>query len=585
MDKLIAQWRDILFKALCQLDGSAGVLLQISSIVSEIPPKPEMGDLAFPMFPYAKILRMAPPIIAQKILAVLHSEGHTQAFVLGPYINVKLDREPLVREVVESVLAQGDRYGHSDSLTGRKILIEFSCPNTNKPLHLGHMRNNALGESLSRIFTANGAQVLKVNLINDRGIHICKSMLAYQKLGQGATPESAGLKSDHFVGEWYVRYNQLAAETPEIEKELSSMLLAWEAGDPEVRELWQTMNDWAVHGIQKTYDRTKISFDRYYYEHDTYILGKSEVAKGLAQGVFYKRDDGAIVFDLPWKTRPEDENLAQKVLLRADGTSIYLTQDVGTAVTRHGDWPFDEMYYVVASEQDLHFKVLFYCLEKLGYEWAKQLTHISYGLVNLPSGRMKTREGTVVDADDLMDLLSQGARKEILEKGRENDVEDLETTSEDIALGALHYFLLQQNPTRDMIFNPEESLAFAGNTGPYLQYMGARISSLLSKLESQEVEGVWTPSKLNQDQEWDLVKFLHQFPTVVATAARDKSPAVLASFAYDLAKSFSRFYHDLSVLGGDDNDLKVSRLQLSRAVLQVMQNCFSFLNIPFLRSM
>ncbi|NNM68270.1 MAG: arginine--tRNA ligase, partial [Spirochaetales bacterium] len=423
------------------------------------------------------------------------------------------------------------------------------------------------------------------NLINDRGVHICKSMLAYQQFGNGETPESTGKKSDHFVGDYYVRFSQWVAENPEAEVRAQELLRLWEAQDPQTLELWKKMNSWAVSGILKTYARTGIQFDSIYYESQTYKLGREEILKGLDKGVFSRRPDGAVVIDLPWKNSPEDEATAQKVLLRADGTSIYLTQDIGTAISRQKDWPFQQLIYVVANEQDYHFKVLFYVLERLGFAWATNLYHLSYGMVNLPEGRMKSREGTVVDADNLLDELRDGAIQEIQSKGRENAVEGLEATAESIALGALHYYLLQASPSKDMIFNPQESLSFAGNTGPYLQYTGARLSSMLAKARESSLSGTVDASLLSSQEEWDLVKLLAVFPETVEKAALARDPSVLAGFLYETAKSFSRFYHECPILNAPEVNLVASRLALAEAVLVVLKNGFELLNIPFLRSM
>ncbi len=555
---------------------------QIPPVVAERPPRPDMGDLAFPMFAYAKLLRQAPPIIAKTVAEKLVGPGKVVA--LGPYVNVHYERPEVIREVLGFVRSSGQAYGTSDRLAGQRIMLEFSSPNTNKPLHLGHLRNNTLGEAVSRLLKATGAEVRKVNLVNDRGVHICKSMLAYQKFGQGSTPEQAGRKSDHFVGDFYVKFAQWAATDDTAEAQAQELLRLWEAQDPATRKLWATMNGWAVEGILKTYERTGIRFDAIYYESQTYQLGKEEVGRGLEKGVFSRRADGAVVVDLPWKNSPDDEANAQKVLLRADGTSIYLTQDIGTAISRHKDWPFDQLIYVVANEQDYHFKVLFYVLGLLGQTWAQNLFHLSYGMVNLPEGRMKSREGTVVDADNLITELRDGAISEIQAKGREEEVDGLEATAEAIALGALHYYLLQATPTKDMIFHPEESLSFNGNTGPYLQYTGARLSSMLRKAQENPPQAEFRPESLTADEEWELVKLIADFPLVVERAALAKDPSSVAAFLYDVAKAFSRFYHDCPILTAEA-EISASRLALSEAVLTVLKNGFELLNIPFLRSM
>lgn len=569
-----------------ELYTGIGQSLELDQVVAEVPPKPELGDLAFPMFSYAKVLRQAPPLLSKQVvqaLAPFSSEAEFTA--LGPYINLRYARCGTTASVIEQVLAQGDAWGRTKAMVSERIMIEFSSPNTNKPLHIGHLRNNTLGEAMSRILAANGAAVHKVNLINDRGVHICKSMLAYRMFGQGKTPESEGIKPDRFVGDYYVKFAQWAETDPTAETQAQALLQAWEAGDPEVRSLWKTMNGWALDGVGQTYARQGIRFDRLYKESETYLLGKDEVLKGMAKGVFRRREDGAVVVDLPWKDRAEDEASAVKVMLRPDGTSIYITQDLGTAVSRHADWPFSQLVYVVANEQDYHFQVLFHCLQALGYEWTKNLFHLSYGMVKLPDGsRIKSRQGTTADADDILDDLRDGALEEIRAKGREADVGDPAQTAELIALGALHYFLLQATPSKDMIFDAKESLSFNGNTGPYLQYVGARISSMLAKA-GLLAQAPWNPELLSSQEEWDLVKLMGQFPDAVETSGLSKDPSVVAGLTYDLAKAFSKFYHDYPVLNAENPSLAAGRLQLSRAVLQVLKNAFELLNIPFLRSM
>ena len=578
-------WRQRFQSILEGLYSPLGQTLGQDQVVAEIPPKPEMGDLAFPMFSYAKVLRLAPPLLAKQLVQALSPfSAEAEIFALGPYVNLRYSRSGITGSVVDRVMAEGDGWGRTRALAGDRVMVEFSSPNTNKPLHIGHLRNNTLGEAMSRILAANGAEVHKVNLINDRGVHICKSMLAYQKFGEGKTPGSEGIKPDRFVGEYYVKFAQWAETEPTAEAQAQEMLLSWEAGDHDVRALWKTMNAWAIEGVSQTYARQGITFDRLYKESETYLLGKEEVLKGLAKEVFRRRDDGAIVVDLPWKDRAEDETNAVKVMLRPDGTSIYITQALGTAIRRHADWPFNQLVYVVANEQDFHFKVLFYVLKALGYGWAENLFHLSYGMVKLPDGsRIKSRSGTTADGDDILDDLRDGALEEIRAKGREGEVDDAEKTAELIALGALHYFLLQATPSKDMIFDPKETLSFNGNTGPYLQYMGARISSMLAKAPA--VDGEWDPCLLSSQDEWELVKLLSRFPEAVEESGRSKDPSVVAGFAYDLAKTYSKFYHDSPVLTAEDPRLVAGRLRLSRAVLQVLMNSFRLMNIPFLRAM
>ncbi len=553
------------------------------SLAAENPPDPSLGDIGFPMFPLAKALRMGPPQIAAAIVDRLSSGSMPRGTVkaVGPYVNVLLDRTSMALSAL-SARNSGPAFGKSASLSGTKIMIEFSSPNTNKPLHLGHLRNDALGESTSRILKANGAEVMKINLVNDRGVHICKSMLSYMTYAQGKTPESEGIKSDHFVGDYYVRFNDLKKQDPEAEDKAQDLLVKWEASDPETIALWKKMNEWAVSGIKKTYDRTGISFDKYYYESQIYLTGKEEVQKGLATGAFFRAEDGSVRIDL------SPIGLEEKVLLRKDGTSIYMTQDIGLAIHRHDDWPFDRLVYVVANEQQYHFKVLFHILASLGHEWAKNLFHLSYGLVNLPEGRMKTREGTVVDADTLLDSLRDLALEEIQSKGREDSVSDPQATAEKIALGAVHYYLAQATPAKDMIFNPKESLSFNGNTGPYIQYMGARISSMLRKHqrgEGRAGSGAVRPELLVADAEWELVRLVAGFPEAVEQAGAGYNPAVIAAHLYAVASVFSKFYHDQPIINCEDADLAATRLALSEAVLVVLKNGLELLCIPFLEAM
>lgn len=581
-----ALWKQRLHTVLQDLYAVSGQVLSLDDLIVEVPPKPEMGDLAFPMFPYAKVLRLAPPLLSKQVAAALAGvSSDAEVFTLGPYVNLRYSRSGITASVIDAVLAEGDAWGRTQALAGARVMLEFSSPNTNKPLHIGHLRNNALGESASRLLKANGAEVCKVNLTNDRGVHICRSMLAYQKFGQGKTPASEGIKPDRFVGDYYVRHARWAEEDPTVEAQTQAMLLAWEAGDPEVLALWKQMNGWALEGIAQSYVRQGISFDRIYRESETYLLGRGIVQEGLAKGLFRRRDDGAVVVDLPWKDKNEDESNAVKVLLRPDGTSIYITQDLGTAISRHADWPFNQLVYVVGNEQDYHFRVLFHVLKVLGHQWADQLFHLSYGMVKLPDGsKIKSRSGTTADADDVLNDLRDGALEEIRAKGREEDVGDPEKTAEAIALGALHYFLLQATPSKDMIFDPKESLSFNGNTGPYLQYVGARISSMAAKA-GPLVDAPWDPALLSSQEEWELVKLLGRFPETVEAAGRAKDPSIVAAFAYDLAKAYSKFYHDHPVLVADNPQVAAGRLRLSRAVLQTLKNTFELLNIPFLRTM
>ncbi len=564
-----------------------------TDITIEIPPNPEMGDIGIPMFSFAKAFRMGPPQIAGEIAKMVQNDceaGELGSFIaVGPYVNVKLNKTLISKIVLSKIHSQDKTYGSFDDeglkpLSGKRVMIEFSSPNTNKPLHLGHLRNDALGESCSRLLKVAGADVYKVNIINDRGVHICKSMLAYQKFHAetGDTPESLGIKSDRFVGDCYVEYNTYSTEHPEAEKEAQNLLVEWENGNDEVRSLWRTMNDWAISGVKQTYERTGVSFDKFYFESETYLKGKEEILQGVKDGIFYKEEDGSVWVDLA------EINLDKKVLLRKDGTALYMTQDIGTAIYRHTDWDFNQLVYVVGNEQNYHFTVLFYILKKLGYAWADQLFHLSYGMVNLPEGKMKSREGTVVDADDLIDALRDGAIEEINEKGRENAVGDVSEVGEKVSLAALHYFLLQTSPTKDMTFNPKESLSFNGNTGPYLQYMGARISSILKKASDSGLDtndGEIKYALLKHDAEWELVKILEMFPKIVHRGAENLDPSLVANYTYDVAKAFSRFYHDCPILSAEQDDLKVARLELAKCTLIVLKNAMNLILVPFLETM
>lgn len=550
----------------------------------ETPPDPTLGDLAFPMFPFARVLRTGPPQIAARIADAL-TEQDIAASAAGPYVNVRLARGQVAGDVLSSCLTQGGEYGHGSMLEGERVTVEFSSPNTNKPLHLGHLRNNALGTATVRLLRANGASVRAVNLVNDRGIHICKSMLAYQKFGNGETPESSGIKGDKLVGNYYVRFAEWAKTDDSAEDQAREMLRAWEAGDEAVVSLWREMNRWVLSGIQETYRTTGIEFDAIYYESQTYTSGKDEIKRGLEAGVFARDDDGSVWIDL------ESINLDRKILLRSDGTSVYVTQDIGTVIARYNDSPFDRMIYVVGSEQNYHFRVLFHVLETLGYEWAPQLHHLSYGMVNLPEGKMKSREGTVVDADDLIAELQSIALKEIETKEREGTIDNKEDTALAIAVGALHYFLLQVSPAKDMIFDPRESLSFTGDTGPYLQYTGARISSLLRKAERQGLDNdafsldSLAQNALGLDAEWALVRAIGSFPEIVEQAGRELAPSLLVSFLYDLARKFSGYYHEVQVLAAPDEGIRRARVALVAAVRQVLMNGMELLNIPFLNVM
>ncbi len=601
-------FKEIVSKGVLDFFAEKGLEMEsglLEKLVVQNAPNPEMGDLGCPMFIFAKAARMAPPQIAAGVAEKITDSSLGKVLAVGPYVNIKLDKAGAASPILSAIAAQKDSYGSLNSegkkpLEGRKVMIEFSSPNTNKPLHLGHIRNDALGESVSRILKMAGAEVCKVNLVNNRGVHICKSMLAYKMFHEanGDTPESLGMKGDHFVGQCYVEFDQWlkgnknnpnSVPHPEAAEEAEEMLVKWEAGDKEVRDLWQMMNGWTFDGVKVTYDRTGISFDKYYFESDTYLKGKDQILKGLEKGVFFKAEDGSVridVTDVVGKGKDEDNH--EKVLLRKDGTSVYITQDIGTAISRHDDWAFNQLVYVVASEQNYHFKILFHILQKLGFDWAKKLYHLSYGLVNLPSGRMKSREGTVVDADDLIDSLHADALTAIKEKGRDEEVGDADEVAEKVALGALHYYMLQATPIKDMLFNPAESLSFNGNTGPYLQYMGARINSILAKAKEAGVisdSSEDAVSLLSSEEEWALIKLLGDFPVVVEKGAENLDPSVIAAYVYETAKAFSKFYQTCSIVNAGEAKLAGARLYLAECTLQVIKNAMNLVLVPYLEKM
>jgi len=474
------------------------------------------------------------------------------------------------------------------------MMIEYSSPNTNKPLHLGHIRNNLLGHSIAEIQKANGWNVVKTNIVNDRGIHICKSMLAWKLFGNGETPESSGLKGDHLVGKYYVIFDkQYKAEIKElIEKglteeeakktaplilEAQKMLLAWEKNDPEVRKLWETMNSWVYAGFDKTYQQMGVSFDKIYYESETYLEGKSEVERGEALNAFYRREDGSVWVDLT------GDGLDEKLLLRADGTSVYMTQDIGTAKLRYNDFPINKMVYVVGNEQNYHFQVLSILLDKLGFEWGKSLVHFSYGMVELPEGKMKSREGTVVDADDLMQEMIETARETSQELGKLDNCtpEEVEIIVRMVGLGSLKYFILKVDPRKNMTFNPKESIDFNGNTGPFIQYTHARIKSVLRKASEQGIDySELKNTALNiSEKESYLIQLLGEFPEVVRLAGEEFSPALIANYIYELVKEYNQFYHDFTILKEENPDVKIFRLILSESIATVIKTGMGLLGI------
>lgn len=553
------------------------------------------GHLTLVVFPFLKISRKAPEATAQEIGAYLKEhEPAVAAFnVIKGFLNLTVASACWV-ELLDSIHADA-RYGLTDA-TDRSplVMIEYSSPNTNKPLHLGHVRNNLLGNALANILAANGNRVVKTNIVNDRGIHICKSMLAWLKYGNGETPESSGKKGDHLVGDYYVAFDKhYKAEVAELMekgmtkeeaeaasplmKEAREMLVKWEAGDPEVRALWKRMNSWVYAGFDETYRMMGVSFDKIYYESETYLEGKEKVLEGLEKGLFYRKEDGSVWADLT------PEGLDQKLLLRADGTSVYMTQDIGTAKLRFRDYPIDKMIYVVGNEQNYHFQVLSILLDKLGFEWGKGLVHFSYGMVELPEGKMKSREGTVVDADDLMAEMIATARETSTELGKLDGVsrEEADDTARIVGLGALKYFILKVDARKNMTFNPKESIDFNGNTGPFIQYTYARIRSILRKAAEA---GLTVPARLPEnvelsEKEEGLIQLLADFAGVVRQAGTDYNPSIIANYCYDLVKEYNQFYHDFSILREENEDLKLFRLALSENVGKIVRLGMGLLGI------
>lgn len=537
-----------------------------------VPPSGDMGDYSFPCFILAKPLKQNPAQVAKLFadgIDITTVSEIEKIEVKGPYINFFVNRDRLAQMVVGEVEQKKDAFCKGNHTIG-KVMVEFPSPNTNKPLHMGHLRNMAIGESMSRILEYNNNEVIRTNLNNDRGIHICKSMLAYRKFGENKEP---GKKTDHFVGDYYVLYNQKAAEDQSIEKEVEEMLRQWEAGDKEVIALWETMNKWALDGFDQTYKTFGIKHDKYYYEHEIYTGGKEIVADGLERGIFHKRDDGAIVINL------EKDGFDEKVLMRADGTSIYITQDLYLAKLKDDEYHLDGSIYIVGNEQEYHFKVLFLILKKLGFKFADNLKHLNYGMVVLPEGKMKSREGTVVDADDLIDEIESLARQE-LEARYELPVEEMNFRSRKIAIAAINYTLLKVDVFKNMVFNPKESISFEGNTGPYILYSYARASSILRKCKKSVSHD--SPVKIVDDAELRLVKKIAEFPEVVGEAAEKYNPTLIAHYSYELAKTFNDFYHSCPVI---DSENETTRLRLIDAFRLVLKNALYLLVIDTIEEM
>lgn len=567
-----------------------GAEVAADTIVPSTTKKEFEGNLTIVVFPFLKASHKRPEDTAQEIGAYLveHCDAVEKFNVIKGFLNITI--KPTFWTSVLLQVAEKPDFGFKPvTEDSRLVMIEYSSPNTNKPLHLGHVRNNLLGYSLAKIMEANGNKVVKTNIVNDRGIHICKSMLAWIKWGNNITPEQAGKKGDHLIGDFYVLFdkkykeevNQLMAKgmseddakaESALMKEARAMLKKWEDGDEQVRSLWRMMNEWVYAGFDETYQRLGVSFDKIYYESNTYLEGKEKVLEGLEKGIFYRKEDNSVWADLT------ADGLDHKLLLRTDGTSVYMTQDIGTAKLRFQDYPIDQMIYVVGNEQNYHFQVLSLLLDKLGFSWGKDLVHFSYGMVELPNGKMKSREGTVVDADDLMDEMIATAKQ--MSEGRLKGVpeDEIDNLFRIIGLGALKYFILKVDPRKNMLFNPEESIDFNGNTGAFVQYTYARIRSVLRKSNPDDAV-VDVTSYAPNDKEIDLIQRIADFPSVVSEAGRTYSPALIANYVFDLAKTYNQFYHDYSILKEEDATTRAFRLLLSRIVSEVICRGFSLLGV------
>lgn len=573
-----------------------------------LPPQVEQGDFTFGIFPLAKPLRKGPPLLAKELASHFCHPAVDKVEAVGPYLNLFLNPAALAKILLKSVFASETRFGFQNIGKGQRVMVEFSSPNTNKPLHIGHMRNNLLGWSASQLLGALGFEVVKACLVNDRGIHICKSMLGYHRFFGGVTPASRQQKGDHFVGDIYVAYEKaLKAEKEAIAasladsglkgdaldaevgrrsplvQETQEWLRRWEAGDPELRQLWSQMNGWVYEGFEQTYREMGVSFDRYYYESQLYLKGRALVLEALEKGIVERRADGAVVIEL------SQDGLDPKVLLRSDGTSLYITQDIGVALEKWEEYQPSRSVYVIGNEQDHQMKVLFITLKRMGYAWADGMYHLSYGMVNLPDGRMKSREGRVIDADDLLAEMQQVARAELVrrmtESGEPLSEQALEQRSRMVALGGIKFFFLKINPRKDFIFNPQESIQFQGDTGPYIQYTHARIKSILRKAAEAQL----SPAQAMQErgteglgnlEERALMRVLVEFPRVVAESAERFMPSTLCTYLLDLAGAFNKFYHDHSVLKAETEQLIVARLGLSAATAQVLATGLELLGIP-----
>ncbi|MCM1075903.1 MAG: arginine--tRNA ligase [Bacteroides sp.] len=587
IDSIIAQAVSKAVKELYGIDAQA------ESITPQATRKEFEGNLTIVVFPWVKAARKAPDAVGREIGEwLVANEPAVEKFnVVKGFLNITI--APEFWNSVLAHIARTPEFGTKKADENSPlVMVEYSSPNTNKPLHLGHIRNNLLGFSLSEILKACGNRVIKTNIVNDRGIHICKSMLAWQKWGDGVTPETSGKKGDHLIGDFYVLFDKhYKSEVKALEeqgmtkeeaeaasplmKEARAMLVKWEQKDPEIRALWETMNSWVYAGFDETYKRMGVDFDKIYYESNTYLEGKSKVLEGLEAGKMYRKEDGSVWADLT------GEGLDHKLLLRSDGTSVYMTQDIGTAKLRYEDYPIDKMIYVVGNEQNYHFQVLSILLDRLGFKWGKDLVHFSYGMVELPEGKMKSREGTVVDADDLMDDMVATARTVSAELGKLDGLSDEETAriSEMVGLGALKYFLLKVDPRKNITFNPKESIDFNGNTGPFIQYTYARICSVLRKAQEEGMTIGDYSHVTPGEREITLIQSLADFPSTVQAAGQNYSPALIANYIYELVKSYNQFYHDCSILKETDEAVRSLRLELSRQTARVVKTGMALLGI------
>ena len=571
-------------KALYGMDATEK-MLQLQKTRSEFE-----GNLTLVVFPFVKAAKKSPEQTGQEIgeYLVQNCDAISKFNVVKGFLNLSIADSAWLTLLAD--IDADEHYGHRNvDENSPLVMIEYSSPNTNKPLHLGHVRNNLLGWSLAQIMQANGNKVVKTNIVNDRGIHICKSMLAWQKWGNGETPETSGKKGDHLIGDYYVAFDkhyreeikelmaqgmdeETAKQEAPLIKEAHEMLVKWEQNDPEVRALWEKMNNWVYAGFDETYKKMGVSFDKIYYESQTYLKGKAKVEEGLAKGLFERHEDNSVWADLT------NEGLDQKLLLRSDGTSVYMTQDIGTAEMRFQDYPIDKMIYVVGNEQNYHFQVLSILLDRLGFKWGKELTHFSYGMVELPNGKMKSREGTVVDADDLMQLMVDDARRVSDEAGKNVDMteEEKQEIARIVGMGALKYFILKVDARKNMLFNPEESIDFNGNTGPFIQYTHARIRSILRKAPS--ISSLSSTASLSS-KEVELIQKMSEYGAAVEQAGKDYSPSGIANYCYELTKVFNQFYHDYSILNEEDEQKKQTRLVIARNVAKILKNGMSLLGI------